>query len=74
VLVAATTGARADGRPGAAAPAAARDGTQDVVFLGDGRPVFIRLRLDTGAKGFRAAWLDAVKSLHAYSTATATAP
>ena len=30
------------------------------------RPIFIRLRLDAGGKAFRAAWLDAVKALHAY--------
>lgn len=45
---------------------AGRDGAQDVIFLGEKRPVFIRLRLDTGPQAFRAAWLDSVKSLHAY--------
>lgn len=50
------------GRPGGD-----RDGVQDVIFLGERRPVFIRLRLDTGgSQGFRASWLEAVKSLHAY--------
>jgi Ca2+-binding EF-hand superfamily protein len=42
-----------------------RDSVQDVVFLGETRPVFLRLRLSTGAKGFRAAWLEFVRSLHA---------
>jgi len=54
---------------GTATPASAgtdRDGTQDVVFLGDGRPVFIRLKLETGGNGFRAAWLDTVKSLYSW--------
>ncbi len=61
--------ARAADRPGpaAVAPAAAeRDATQDVIFLGDDRPIFLRLRLDAGGKGFRSAWSDAVKAMHAY--------
>ena len=37
-----------------------------MIFLGDTRPIFIRLRLDAGGKAFRTAWLDAVKALHAY--------
>jgi Ca2+-binding EF-hand superfamily protein len=45
---------------------AERDDAQDVIFLGDNRPIFLRLKLDTGGKGFRAGWLDAVKSLHAW--------
>lgn len=58
--------------PAPAAPSAAtttpagRDSVQDVIFLGDSRPVFLRLKLDAGGRGFRAAWLDAVKSVHAY--------
>ena len=39
---------------------------QDMIFLGDARPIFIRLRLDAGGKAFRSAWLDAVKAIHAY--------
>jgi Ca2+-binding EF-hand superfamily protein len=51
--------------PASSASGRDRDGAQDVIFLGDGRPVFIRLRLDTGGRGFRAAWLDAVKAVYA---------
>ena len=29
---------------------------QDVIFLGETRPIFIRLRMDAGGKGFRSAW------------------
>ena len=48
------------------AAVADRDGVQDVMFLTDTRPIFIRLRLDAGGKAFRTSWLDAVKSIHAY--------
>lgn len=59
--------ARADApQPGAAPAAADRDVAQNVIFLGEGRPLFIRLRLDTGGRGFRASWLDSVKAMHAY--------
>jgi Ca2+-binding EF-hand superfamily protein len=51
-------------RPGASV--ADRDAVQDVMFLSDARPIFIRLRLDAGGKAFRTSWLDAVKSIHAY--------
>ena len=43
-----------------------QDAVQDVMFLGDTRPIFIRLRLDAGGKAFRTAWLDSVKAIHAY--------
>ncbi len=43
-----------------------RNSLQDVMFLTDTRPIFIRLRLDAGGKSFRTAWLDAVKTIHAY--------
>jgi len=45
---------------------AGRDSVQDVMFLSDTRPIFIRLRLDAGGKAFRTAWLDAVKAIHKY--------
>jgi Ca2+-binding EF-hand superfamily protein len=51
-------------RPGASV--ADRDAVQDIMFLSDARPIFIRLRLDAGGKAFRTSWLDAVKSIHAY--------
>jgi Ca2+-binding EF-hand superfamily protein len=43
-----------------------RDAVQDVMFLGENRPIFIRLRLDAGGKAFRTAWLDSVKAIHSY--------
>jgi len=43
-----------------------RDAVQDVIFLSDVRPIFIRLRLDAGGKAFRAAWLETVKAIHTY--------
>jgi Ca2+-binding EF-hand superfamily protein len=46
--------------------AADRDAVQDVMFLGETRPIFIRLRLDAGGKAFRTAWLDSVKAIHRY--------
>jgi Ca2+-binding EF-hand superfamily protein len=53
-------------RAEAGTPALDHKGVQDVMFLTDARPIFIRLRLDAGGKGFRAAWLDAVKAIHKY--------
>jgi Ca2+-binding EF-hand superfamily protein len=46
--------------------AAVHDDVQDVVVLGDYRPIFIRLRMDAGGKAFRAAWHDAVEALYKY--------
>jgi Ca2+-binding EF-hand superfamily protein len=59
-----------DSRPPPALDAAAagradREAVQDVIFLGETRPVFLRLRLSAGDRGFRAAWLDFVRALHA---------
>ncbi len=51
-------------QPGAST--AGHDAVQDVMFLADTRPIFIRLRVDSGGKAFRTAWLDAVKKVHAY--------
>jgi len=53
-------------RPQPEATGAGQDNVQDVMFLGDTRPIFIRLRLDAGGKAFRRAWLDAVKAIHTY--------
>jgi len=48
-----------------AAPAAVdRSDVQDLIFFGETRPVFLRLHMTVGPKGFRAAWLDHVRSLH----------
>ncbi len=53
-------------QPGPGSPDLERDAVQDVIFLSDARPIFIRLRLDAGGRPFRAAWLDTVKAIHAY--------
>jgi Ca2+-binding EF-hand superfamily protein len=60
--------ARADdnSRPHPDSSVADRDAIQDVMFLGETRPIFIRLRLDAGGKAFRTAWLDSVKAIHSY--------
>jgi Ca2+-binding EF-hand superfamily protein len=52
--------------PGRAADSAGDvDSFQDIIFLSETRPIFIRLRIDEGGKGFRLSWLDAVKLIHA---------
>jgi Ca2+-binding EF-hand superfamily protein len=58
----------ADDKPRAESGSAdlTRDAVQDVIFVSDERPVFIRLRLDAGGKTFRAAWLESVKAIHTY--------
>jgi Ca2+-binding EF-hand superfamily protein len=67
LAVALTTAHADDGSPSQpGATSAGRDGVQDVMFLADARPIFIRLRLDSGGKTFRTAWLDAVKAIHTY--------
>lgn len=48
------------------APAGNDDSVQDVVFLNETRPIFFRMRIDTGGKSFRSAWLDAVKAIHGF--------
>ncbi len=53
-------------RPEAGASGTDREAVQDIMFLTDARPIFIRLRLDAGGKAFRTAWLDAVKAIHTY--------
>ncbi len=42
------------------------DSVQDLVFLGENRPIFLRLRVAVGPRGFRAAWMDSVKAMHAF--------
>ena len=42
------------------------DSVQDLVFLGDNRPIFLRLRVAVGPRPFRAAWMDSVKAMHAF--------
>ncbi|AGA28195.1 EF-hand domain-containing protein [Singulisphaera acidiphila] len=38
---------------------------RNVVFLGEERPVFLRLRVMAGDRPFDAAWLDSIRTIHA---------
>lgn len=42
------------------------DEVQDLVFFGDERPVFLRLRVRVDDAGFRVAWSDFVERLHRF--------
>lgn len=53
-------------KPAPPAPPAGVDNVQDVIFLGDSRPIFIRLRMNLAGEPFREAWMDSVKILHKY--------
>jgi Ca2+-binding EF-hand superfamily protein len=72
VLATALPSAAAGDRPAAVkasspdAKAASADATQDLVFLSDDRPVFFRLHLTAGGKGFRTSWIESVRKFHAY--------
>ncbi len=52
--------------PPAMARPASGDSVQDLIFLGDNRPIFLRLEVTLGDRPFRSAWMDSVKTLHAY--------
>lgn len=39
---------------------------QDVIFLGENKPVVLRLRIAMGGRPFRSAWTDSVLALHRY--------
>ena len=39
---------------------------QDVIFTGENRPIFLRLRMTLGDRPFRVAWMDSVKAMHAF--------
>lgn len=58
--------APADDGPGTeeAFTALGDDGVQDLVILGETRPVFLRLRVRIGDRPFRLAWDEGIKSLH----------
>jgi Ca2+-binding EF-hand superfamily protein len=47
-------------------PAKGAETAQDVIFLTDARPLFLRVRLDAGGKGFREAWLESLKDRAKY--------
>jgi Ca2+-binding EF-hand superfamily protein len=44
----------------------ASDDVQDVLFLGDERPLFVRLHIKVGGQGFRTVWSDFIGQLHRY--------
>ncbi len=56
----------APARAGDQPAAVEADDVQDVMFLGENRPILIRFRVDSGGRGFRSAWHDAVASLYKY--------
>ncbi len=51
--------------PASAFAAAGDDAAQDLVILGETRPVLVRLRVLIGDRSFRAAWVEATRGLHA---------
>ena len=48
------------------APATGPESVQDLIFLGDNRPIFLRLRMTLGTRPFRVAWMDSVKAMHKF--------
>ena len=56
--------ALADDKP-SPSPSAA-ESVQDLIFLGDHRPIFLRLRMTLGDRPFRSAWMDSVKTVHGF--------
>ena len=57
---------RPEPRAQAAAPAAGPESVQDLIFLGDNRPIFLRLRMTLGTQPFRVAWMNSVRAMHAF--------
>jgi Ca2+-binding EF-hand superfamily protein len=53
-------------RSAAPAASASPDSVQDLIFLGDNRPIFLRLRMTLGPRAFRVAWKDSVKAMHSF--------
>ena len=47
-------------------PAVGPESIQDLIFLGDNRPLFLRLRMTLGTQPFRLAWMNSVKAMHSY--------
>ncbi len=47
------------------APAEGEETVRMLVFLAERRPIFLRLRITSGGHPLEAAWLDAVRSVHA---------
>jgi Ca2+-binding EF-hand superfamily protein len=50
--------------PASAFAALGDDAVQDVVILGETRPIFLRLRVLIGDRSFRTAWTEATRTLH----------
>ncbi len=46
---------RPEPNPPTTAPAVGPESVQDLIFLGDNRPIFLRLRMTLGTQGFRPA-------------------
>jgi Ca2+-binding EF-hand superfamily protein len=68
-LVLALALAAIDDPPASAPPAATfaglgDDAVQDLVILGETRPIFLRVRIMIGDRSFRAAWAEGVRALH----------
>ena len=51
--------------PDSAFAALGDDAVQDLVILGENRPILVRLRVMIGDRSFRSAWLEGAKTLHA---------
>ncbi len=57
--------ALADAPPAAAFAALGDEAVQDLVILGETRPIVLRIRVMIGDRPFRAAWAESVRALHA---------
>ena len=53
-----------DKRPDPGPPADGMESIQDLIFLGDNRPIFLRLRMTLGTRPFRVAWMNSIKAMH----------
>ncbi len=60
------TPSHADDEPAAPSMPAGAGSVQDVIFLGDSRPVVLRLRIAMAGKPFRSEWTKSVLALHGY--------
>jgi Ca2+-binding EF-hand superfamily protein len=62
---AAVDGTAASPPPGATFAALGDDAVQDLIILGETRPVLLRLRVMIGDRPFRAAWAEGIRAYHA---------
>lgn len=51
--------------PASAFAALGGDAVQDLIILGEARPILLRIRVMVGDRPFRAAWAESARSLHA---------